>query len=194
MKRPATRAVSLLFDSCVISFCSDVFCTSFIPLLLFNSDATAVVISVGTTAFPTQRWKNGNIPKAIDAEAVSRIANLAASNDQLRRIVLLTSVGVDRTKEMPFLVLNLFGVLDAKKAGEEAVKAACRANDVSYAIIRPGRLVGGLYTNLDLANLLKIKGGATNGVTLQKGDELLGDCKRDATAEAIIRLWRMKSA
>jgi hypothetical protein len=38
--------------------------------------------------------------------------------------VLLTSVGVDRTKEMPFLVLNLFGVLDAKKAGEEAVKAA----------------------------------------------------------------------
>eukprot|EP00970_Alexandrium_tamarense_P017312 scaffold9076_cov192-Alexandrium_tamarense.AAC.5 len=58
------------------------------------SNATGIVISVGTTAFPTKRWAGGNTPQAIDQEAVSRIANLAASNcPSLRRMVLLTSVG-----------------------------------------------------------------------------------------------------
>lgn len=151
-------------------------------------DATAIVISVGTTAFPTQRWKNGNNPKAIDCDAVSRVAALAtASSDTLRRIVLLTSVGVERTDEMPFKILNLFGVLDAKRTGEDAVKNACRQANVSYTIIRPGRLVGGPYTNLDLAKLFQIEGGAENGVTLEFGDSLLGDCKRDACAEACIQ-------
>ncbi|KAL7447598.1 hypothetical protein ACHAWC_000014, partial [Mediolabrus comicus] len=41
--------------------------------------ATGIVVSVGTTAFPTKRWDGGNSPKAIDMEAVTRIAN-AASN------------------------------------------------------------------------------------------------------------------
>lgn len=108
-------------------------------------DASAIVISVGTTAFPTQRWKNGNVPKAIDFDAVARVAKLAAAqpNAKLRRMVLLTSVGVSRTDEMPFKVLNLFGVLDAKRNGEEAVKKSCQDSNVSYSIIRPGRLVGG---------------------------------------------------
>ena len=151
-------------------------------------DATAIVISVGTTAFPTQRWKNGNNPKAIDCDAVSRIAYLAtASSGTLRRIVLLTSVGVERTDEMPFKILNLFGVLDAKRTGEDTVKKACRQANVSYSIIRPGRLVGGPYTNLDLAKLFQIEGGAENGVTVEFGDSLLGDCKRDACAEACIQ-------
>jgi len=53
--------------------------------------------------------------------------------------------------------------------------------------MRPGRLVGGPYTNLDLANLLKIEGGTENGVVVQGGDSLLGDCKRDAVAEAVVQ-------
>ncbi|KAL3796131.1 hypothetical protein HJC23_000634 [Cyclotella cryptica] len=162
-------------------------------------DANAIVISVGTTAFPTTRWSNGNTPQAIDCDAVSRIANLATSisNDvsksSLRRIVLLTSVGVTRTNEMPFKILNLFGVLDAKRSGEDAVKAACGKANVSYSIIRPGRLVGGPYTNLDLAKLFQIEGGAENGVTLQYGDALLGDCKRDACAEGVVQALENES-
>jgi nucleoside-diphosphate-sugar epimerase len=149
---------------------------------------------VGTTAFPTQRWANGNTPRAIDGDAVSRIANLAATTEsnKLRRVVLLTSVGVSRTDEMPFKILNLFGVLDAKRSGEEAVKNACRQSNVSYSIIRPGRLVGGPYTNLDLAKLFQIEGGAENGVTLQFGDALLGDCKRDVCAEAVVQALENK--
>ncbi|EED87894.1 predicted protein [Thalassiosira pseudonana CCMP1335] len=158
------------------------------------SNATGIVISVGTTAFPTKRWAGGNTPQAIDQEAVSRIANLAASNcPSLRRMVLLTSVGVYRTDQMPFLILNLFGVLDAKRSGENAVKAAASEGNFSYSIVRPGRLVGGPYTNLDLAKLFQIEGGAENGVTVDKGDTLLGDCKRDACAEAVVQCLENES-
>ena len=122
---------------------------------------SAVVISVGTTAFPTAKWKNGNTPKAIDEEAVTRIAEAAAKVDTMKKIVLVTSVGVERTGEMPFLVLNLFGVLDSKKAGEQAVMAAAKKGGFDYVIIRPGRLIGGPFTNLDVAKLLQIEGGET---------------------------------
>jgi nucleoside-diphosphate-sugar epimerase len=148
--------------------------------------AAGVVISVGTTAFPTAKWKGGNTPEAIDKIAVSRIArNLV--NAKPKKVVMVTSVGIDRTKEMPFVILNLFGVLDAKKAGEEAIKEAAIAGSFDSVIVRPGRLVGGPFTNLDVARLLQVEGGTENGVTVQKGDSLLGDCKRDACAEAIVQ-------
>ena len=156
-------------------------------LQLAMEGCTGIVISVGTTAFPTKRWQGGNTPQAIDEEAVSRIAKIACDIPTLRRMVLLTSVGVSRTNEFPFLILNLFGVLDAKRAGEDAVKAAATSSGFSYSIIRPGRLVGGPYTNLDLAKLFKVEGGASNGVTVESGDTLLGDCKRDVTAEAVVQ-------
>lgn len=49
--------------------------------------SSGIVVSLGTTAFPTQRWKGGNTPQAIDCDAVSRIARLAAEIPTLRRIV-----------------------------------------------------------------------------------------------------------
>jgi uncharacterized protein YbjT (DUF2867 family) len=125
-------------------------------------DVSAVVISVGTTAFPTTKWAGGNTPQAIDKDAVQRIAKAAQMSPGMKKIVLVTSVGVERTKEMPFLILNLFGVLDAKKSGEKAVKSAAGEAGFDYAIVRPGRLVGGPYTNLDLAKLMQIEGGEFN--------------------------------
>ena len=65
---------------------------------------------------------------------------------------------------MPFPILNLFGVLDAKRAGEEAVMRNGDSGAYVYSIIKPGRLVGGPYTNLDLAKLMQIEGGAENGL------------------------------
>jgi uncharacterized protein YbjT (DUF2867 family) len=156
-------------------------------IALALQDVAAVVISVGTTAFPTMKWWNGNTPRAIDQEAVEKIAQVAEKVDSLKKIVLLTSVGVDRTEEMPFLILNLFGVLDAKKRGEQAIVEAAKRGGFGYAIVRPGRLVGGPYTNPDIAKLLQVKGGAENGVDIQAGDTLLGDCKRDACAEAVVQ-------
>ena len=49
--------------------------------------AAAIVISVGTTAFPTKRWAGGNTPRAIDSEAVGRIARIASGVPTLRRMV-----------------------------------------------------------------------------------------------------------
>mmetsp|Transcript_27141 Transcript_27141/g.33528 ORF Transcript_27141/g.33528 Transcript_27141/m.33528 type:complete len:322 (-) Transcript_27141:88-1053(-) len=154
--------------------------------------ASAAVISLGTTAFPTQKWKDGNTPSAIDRDAVTKIANAASNVETLKKVVLVTSVGVNRIKEMPFLFLNLFGVLDCKRDGEDAVIASSKNKEAAgggfdCVIIRPGRLVGGPYTNLDVAKLLQIEGGAENGVTVEVGDQLLGDCKRDALAETVVQ-------
>jgi len=147
-----------------------------------------LVISVGTTAFPTMKWRGGNTPEAIDKIAVTRIAQAASQVETLKKVVLLTSIGVDRTDSMPFLILNLFGVLDAKKAGEEAIKQASKqGSGYEYSIVRPGRLVGGPFTNADIAALLKVQGGAENGVDVEAGDTLLGDCKRDSCAEAVVQ-------
>lgn len=148
---------------------------------------SAVVVSVGTTAFPTMKWAGGNTPEAIDKLAVARIAKAAAKGKSTKKVVILTSIGVDRTKQMPFLILNLFGVLDAKKSGEEALKKASIEGDFDYVVIRPGRLIGGPFTNLDVAKLLQIEGGAENGVDIAAGDTLIGDCKRDACAEAVVQ-------
>ena len=147
-----------------------------------------LVISVGTTAFPTKKWANGNTPVAIDEVAVKKIIQqAAAASSSVEKVVLVTSVGVERTKQMPFLILNLFGVLDAKRSGEEALKEAGKHGSFYYAIVRPGRLVGGPFTNEDIAKLLQIEGGTENGVDVERGDTLLGDCKRDACAEAIVQ-------
>lgn len=185
--RNKSRGEGVIADSNVSVFELDLLSEDTTALEAAMDGVAGVVISVGTTAFPTARWKGGNTPKAIDEDAVKRIASVAAKVDTMKKIVMVTSVGVDRTGEMPFLILNLFGVLDAKKCGEQAVAAAAAKGGFDYAVIRPGRLVGGPFTNLDVAKLLKVEGGAENGVSIAKGDSLLGDCKRDACAEAVIQ-------
>jgi nucleoside-diphosphate-sugar epimerase len=159
-------------------------------------DVSAVVISIGTTAFPTMKWRGGNTPIAIDQIAVTRIATEASQVPSVRTVILVTSVGVLRTKQMPFVILNLFGVLDAKKAGEDAIRyysttTTDTGSGYNYAIVRPGRLIGAPFTNDDVAKLLQIQGGSggTNGgiVQVEAGDTLLGDCPRDACAECIVQ-------
>jgi len=149
----------------------------------------ALLIATGTTAFPTVKWKGGNTPKEIDELATKRILDaipLAAQG--LSKVVLCTSIGTTRTKEMPFLILNLFKVLECKRAAEVALKAAAlEKNAFSYAVVRPGRLVGGPYTALDLATLFKLEAkGAGAGVKVERGDGLVGDCSRNRLAGVIV--------
>jgi uncharacterized protein YbjT (DUF2867 family) len=185
--RNKSKGEEVIADSDVEVFELDLLSEDTSALEAAMDGVAGVVISVGTTAFPTARWKGGNTPRAIDEEAVKRIAAVAAKVETMKKIVMVTSVGVDRTGEMPFLILNLFGVLDAKKNGEKAVAAAAAIGGFEYVVVRPGRLVGGPFTNLDVAKLLQVEGGAENGVALERGDSLLGDCKRDACAEAIVQ-------
>jgi hypothetical protein len=62
-------------------------------------------------------------------------------------MIMLSSIGVQRRTQMPFPVLNACGVLDAKAAGEAAIKADAEAAGYSYTILRPGQLFGGPYDN-----------------------------------------------
>lgn len=47
---------------------------------------------------------------------------MLCSGGSLKRFVLLSSVGVTRADKFPFVILNAFGVLDAKAKGEAAVR------------------------------------------------------------------------
>ncbi len=79
---------------------------------------------------------------------------------KVKRVTMLSSIGVKRRWQFPFSFLNFFGVLDAKAAGEEAIiQGAARCN-YDFAVVRPGRLVGGPYTGTpDVATLLKMDEG-----------------------------------
>lgn len=60
---------------------------------------------------------------ALSCLALSRDAlDYISSGGKLKRIVYLSSIGVERKNAFPFVFLNTFGVLDAKVKGEEIVK------------------------------------------------------------------------
>ena len=135
----------------------------------------------GTSAFPSEKWgKNKeNSPKFIDDIGVKNIVqtiediNAEASDGtytRIRQVTLLSSIGVQRRKQFPFIILNLFGVLDSKAAGESALKEASTRANFKFAIVRPGRLVGGPYTNPDFAKLLQLDEGELRNVELRVGD------------------------
>jgi nucleoside-diphosphate-sugar epimerase len=89
---------------------------------------------------------------------------------RIRQVTLLSSIGVQRRNQFPFVILNLFGVLDSKAAGETALKEASKRAGFKFAIVRPGRLVGGPYTNPDFAKLLQLDEGDLRNVEMRVGD------------------------
>jgi hypothetical protein len=121
-------------------------------------------------------------------DAITQV-NTAAGPEgrRIKKVTLLTSIGVRRKEKFPFSILNSFGVLDSMVEGEDyLIKGADKAG-YSYAIVRPGRLIGGPMTNPDFATLLKMEEGALTGVECRPGDPdgFAGDCSRRTTAEAL---------
>ena len=111
-----------------------------------------VICCTGTTAFPSARWAGDNGPEQTDSLGVSNLVSaVAAQSSGLQRFVLVSSVGVLRTGQLPFSILNLGGVLTAKAKGE----AALQCSGLPWTILRPGRLTDGPYTSYDLNTLLK---------------------------------------
>jgi uncharacterized protein YbjT (DUF2867 family) len=86
----------------------------------------------------------------------------------LQRFVLVSSIGVERTDQMPFLILNLFGVLKFKRKGEHTLMAS----GLPYTVLRPGRLTDGPYTSYDVNTLLKATSGTKRAVEMKEGDSL----------------------
>jgi nucleoside-diphosphate-sugar epimerase len=133
-----------------------------------------------------------NTPNNVDYEANAFILRAwdAVCTAPRKRAIMLSSIGVQRRDAMPFPVLNACGVLDAKAAGEEALKSAALKGGYSYSIIRPGQLFGGPYdNNYYLGTLFQLdKDAATQDLVVGQGDELLGDTLRSTLAEVTAQI------
>ncbi|KAL0459144.1 UNVERIFIED_CONTAM: putative protein, chloroplastic [Sesamum latifolium] len=124
---------------------------------------THVICCTGTTAFPSRRWDGDNTPERVDWEGVRNL--VSALPTSLKRIVLVSSVGVTKFNEIPWSIMNLFGVLKYKKMGEDFV----RNSGLPFTIIRAGRLTDGPYTSYDLNTLLQSTAGERRAVLIGQG-------------------------
>jgi len=145
-----------------------------------------IVCCLGTTAFPSQRWKENNGPEQTDDIATANVIRAAQKicfkrntsdtnneNNSKSRFVLISSVGVTRTDSMPYVILNLFGVLKYKRKSEKYLEQTQKENDdkFDYTIVRPGRLTDGPYTSYDLNTLLKATSSERRQVEIKRGDD-----------------------
>jgi len=155
------------------------------------SGVQGIVICTGTTAFPTSKWRGGNTPTNIDLEATKKILSAIhrinreldeSDEGRVKKVMLLTSIGTKRRDKFPFVILNLFKVLDCKRGAEEALVEASENDSYTHVIVRPGRLIGGPWTNYDLAGLFQMQSSG-GGVKMEIGDELVGDASRDRIAQ-----------
>lgn len=137
-----------------------------------------------------------NTPHNIDALGNKLIISAwnSACKVKQKRAILLSSIGVKRRKEMPFLILNACGVLNAKDTGEQAFRD--QSSNYPFTIIRPGQLFGGPYdNNYYLGTLFQLdKDSETRGVQVGIGDTLLGDTLRSTLAEITAQVCETNSA
>lgn len=152
-------------------------------------DADHVVISVGTTAFPTQKWKNGNNPEVACFKTVENILLVISSlKKKPENVVILSSIGVERTDKPPFSILNSFGVLEAKRRADELLLKKASEDGYRAIVCRPGRLLGAPFTNTDLAKLFQKDQGEKKGIVLDTRDVINGEVERKDVAESITRI------
>ena len=158
------------------------------PITLVNATdgVNYIICCTGTTAFPSLRWGFANLfqpsnsPEAVDGEGVKNLVTAAPKD--LKRFVFVSSAGVLRKDELPYNILNAFGVLDAKLMGEKAIATS----GLPYTIIRPARLIDGPYTSYDLNTLLRAKTDGKKAVVIKAGDSLDGETSRIDVANACV--------
>lgn len=178
---------------------------------------THLICATGTTALPSNRWNfqadfgsnpleqaitwgriyldadfrqanARNTPEAVDAMGVSNLVQAAPKD--LQRFVFVSSCGVTRQDQFPYTLLNAFGVLDAKRKGENAILRS----GLPYTIIRPGQLTDGPYTSYDFNSLVKASTAGKRGVVVETGDTLNGQTSRIDVAAACVACLNIESA
>ncbi|MFM2063757.1 MAG: hypothetical protein RLZZ507_3428 [Cyanobacteriota bacterium] len=200
LTRDAAKAAKM-FNQKVEIVVGDIREPNTLPAAMLN--ITSIICCTGTTAFPSARWefdptlniielgrallhsqllegKAKNTPFKVDFQAVKNLVVAAPKN--LKRFVFVSSCGILRKNQFPFNILNIFGVLDAKQQGEEAIINS----GIPYTIIRPGRLIDGPFTSYDLNTLLKATTAGKLNVVLGNGDTISGDASRIDVAAACV--------
>jgi len=123
-------------------------------------DDVDIVISAIGTRTPVGK----NCPKRVDYEGVANLIQTAKSSS-IQRFILISSISVTHANHP----MNCFGkILEWKLKGENAL----RESGLSYAIIRPGGLIG--------------NSGGQKLFVFDQGDKLLGTISRSALAETCL--------
>mmetsp|Transcript_1599 Transcript_1599/g.5579 ORF Transcript_1599/g.5579 Transcript_1599/m.5579 type:complete len:412 (-) Transcript_1599:485-1720(-) len=166
-----------------------------------------IIMCTGVSAFPTANWGEltidlqaeggiwqkfhySNAVHKVDADGPQNVLEAwCKSNDKstLKRFLLMSSVGVTRRDSLPYSILNGAGVLDAKAAGESALKKAAEDYGFDWTVARPGQLFGGPYSSAYyLGTLFQLEKDSNNGrILLEKGDTIVGDTIRSSLAEVL---------
>jgi len=173
-------------------FCADT--RDYAALAQALMDANSVICTTGVPAFGISgQWEKGNHPESVDhfgvKNAIHAWATSASDAVAKRRFVLMSSVGVQRRDSFPYAILNGGGVLDAKAAGEAALKSMAKDQGFAFAVVRPGQLFGGPYANNRyLGTLFQLdKDSSTRRVQLTPGDTAVGDTLRSALAGVLVQ-------
>ena len=127
------------------------------------------------------RWKGDNSPEKTDKVAIANLIQYTPSD--IGRFVLISSAGVTRTDQFPFVILNLFNVLTYRRGIEKSVMSS----GLPWTILRPSRLTDAPYTSTDLNTLIRGTRGSRLAVRLSGEDNLYGEASRIAVAEAIVQ-------
>ncbi len=202
-----------LFDSRVELVQADLRMPETLSTILDGIDA--VLCCSGTTALPSDKWQVDlpeqpweqmltwgriffdadyrqrhakNSPAIADGQGVQNLITVAKSAS-IQRFVLVSSLGVERRQQLPFSLLNAYGVLDAKASAENTL----RGSGLGYTIVRPGRLIDGPYTSYDLNTLIKASTGGKQNVVLGRGDRLLGQTSRKDVAAACVECLKYET-
>ena len=184
--RDMEKAQKLFGDSANIKiFPGDVREQKSLEKCLANQQIDATISCLGTTAFPSTRWWGGNNPENTDYLGNQNLINVMPPN--LKRFILVSSLGVERSDQFPYKILNLFGVLDYKLKAENILKSS----GLPYTIIRPGRLTDGPYTSYDLNTLIKATSRNRKKIIVGQGDKLLGETSRIIVAEACVEALKL---
>ncbi|MDB9307612.1 SDR family oxidoreductase [Aphanizomenon sp. CS-733/32] len=208
LTRNAEKAAKMFNDNVEIA-AGDICEPSSLTAAMVN--ITSIICCTGTTAFPSVRWefnqtpnifelglaifnphfledKAKSTPTKVDTQGVINLISAAPNN--LNRFVFVSSCGILRKYQFPFNILNLFGVLDAKEKGEQAIINS----GIPYTIIRPGRLTDGPYTSYDLNTLFTATSKGKLNIIFGKGDTISGDTSRiDVAATCVESLFYQSS-
>ena len=167
-----------------------------LPPALENTDF--LILSIGTTAFPSKKWEEGkNKPKIACLDSVVNILDAVKCMDIMKRpkkVILISSIGVERANQLPFSILNSFGVLDYKRESERVLREFSEETGITSIVVRPGRLVGAPFTNNDLAALFKTDQGKKRGLEVSRRDDVAGDTERRDVATVVLKVLEMKSS
>lgn len=134
------------------------------------------------------RWEGNNGPKQTDYVSTQNL--LSAMPSSMQHVSLCTSVGVTRSDRLPFCIINTFGVLKYKRAGEKLVIAS----GIPYTIVRPGILSEGPFTGKGVNDrILRATTGSLRGVNLSSNDDIKGKAARSVVAELLVQSFLIEA-